>query len=69
MKLNYTWRCLEILQLEKCTNIFEVSIFGGEKVRISLIFCVSGNGYKLLSVLIFKAKKDSRLEKTLNELD
>ena len=46
-----------------------ISTFGGEKVRISLFLGVSGNGYKLPPVLIFKAKKYGRLEKTLNELE
>ena len=54
---------------KKGTNNIEVCTFGGEKVRISLILGVSGNGYKLPPVLIFKAKKDGRLEKTLNELE
>ena len=54
---------------KKGTNNIEVSIFGGEKGRISLILGVSGNGYKLPPVLIFKAKKDGRLEKTLHEFD
>ena len=54
---------------KKGTNNIEVSIFGGEKGRISLILGVSGNGYKLLPVLIFKAKKDGRLENTLHELE
>ena len=38
-------------------------------MRISLILGVTGNGFKLPPVLIFKAKKDGRLEETLNELD
>ena len=54
---------------KKGTNNIEVYTFGGEKVRISLILGVSGNGYKLPPVLIFKAKKDGRLKKTLNELE
>ena len=54
---------------KKGTNNIEISTFGGEKVRISLILGVSGNGYKLPPVLIFKPKKYGRLEKTLNELE
>ena len=54
---------------KKGTHNIEVSTFGGKKVRISLILGVSGNGYKLPPVLIFNAKKDGRLEKTLNELE
>lgn len=53
---------------KKDTNI-EITTFWGEKVRISLILGIGGNGYKLLPLLIFKAKKDGRLEKSLNSLD
>ena len=51
------------------TNNIEIASFGGEKVRISLILGNGGNGYKLPPLLIFKSKKDGRLEKSLNSLD
>ena len=51
------------------TNNIEIATFGGEKVRISLILGNGGNGYKLPPLLIFKSKKDGRLEKSLNSLD
>ena len=54
---------------KKRNNNIEIKTFGGEKVRISLIFGISGNGYKLPPVLIFKAKKDGKLEKSVNELE
>lgn len=47
---------------KKGTNNIEISTFGGKKVRISVILGIGGNGYKLPPVLIFKAKKDGRLE-------
>lgn len=57
----YNWK--------KCNYNIEVSTLVGEKVKISLISGVEGNGYKIPSVLIFKAKKEGRIEKTLDKLE
>ena len=51
----------------KGTKDIEVTTFGGEKERISLILVIAGNGGKLPPILIFKAKKGGNLEKTLNQ--
>ena len=54
--------------VKKDANNIGINIFGGEKIKISCILIVADNGNKLSPVLIFKTKKDGRLEKSLNEL-
>ena len=46
----------------------EVATFGGEKVRISLILSCAADGTKLAPILIFKAKNEGNLEKSLNKI-
>jgi hypothetical protein len=47
----------------------EIITMGGEKIRISALLAISGNGNKLPPVLIIKAKPDGKLTKKLNEIE
>ena len=46
----------------------DIYTFGADKVRISAILSIVGNGNKLPPILVFKAKKNGRLENELNTL-
>ena len=53
---------------KKCAKVIETITTGGEKIRISAILSISGDGNKLLPVLIFKVKPEGKLSKKLNEI-
>ena len=46
----------------------DIYTFGADKVRISVLLSIAGNGNKLPPILVFKAKKNGRFENDLNSL-
>ena len=54
---------------KKGAKNIEIITTGGEKIRISAILSISGDGKKLPPVLIFKAKPEGKLAKKLNAIE
>ena len=54
---------------KKGAKNIEIITTGGEKIRISAILSISGDGKKLPPVLIFKAKPGGKLAKKLNAIE
>lgn len=54
---------------KKGAENIETVTTGGEKIRISAILAISGDGKKLPPVLIFKAKQQGKLAKKLGAIE
>lgn len=51
----------------KGSKDIDISTFGGDKVKVSLLLSCEGNGKKLLPLLVLKATMGRKLEKALNK--
>ena len=54
---------------KKGAKNIEIITTSGDKIRISAILAISGDGKKLPHVLIFKAKPEGKLAKKLNAIE
>ena len=53
----------------KGTKNVKISTFGNDKIRVSVILAISGNGEKLAPMMIFKGQPGKTNEKKLQDIE